>query len=101
MHAWLGSDLGRGLGLEDQMHAVELGVAHECVHLAHGTLEARQRPDLPGAEIINHPPVEGAGECVALERAGAKVVGRADDQRWLGVCEPIVLEDVRRARTRL
>jgi len=35
------------------MHAVELGVAHECVHLAHGTLEARQRPDLPGSEIIN------------------------------------------------
>ena len=83
------------------MHAVELGVAHECVHLAHGTLEARQRPDLPGSEIINQPPVEGAGKCVALERAVAKVVGRADDQRWLGVREPIVLEDVRRARARL
>ena len=71
------------------------------MQLAHGALEARHRPDLLGSQIIHRRRVEGGCERVALERAVAKVVGRAEDQRGLGVSQPIVLEEVGRARARL
>ena len=71
------------------------------MQLAHGALEARHRADLLGPQIIHRRRVEGGCERVALERAVAKVVGRAEEQRGLGVSQPIVLEEVGRARVRL